>query len=170
MRDTNINRKIKLYRERTHFEDKGRDFVLFRLQDETYAVSIDYAQEILKPKELTEIPFTPDFITGVVNLRGKIVPVVNLRRRFGMPDVGIGRSTRIVVVRHREQDVGLLVDSVPAVQMVPDSKIETTPDIVEGSIDKDYFLGIANLDAGIVTILDLDKAIRKQARNMPTVV
>jgi len=153
--------KLKIYRDRDQLENEGRNYVFFLLSGETYAVSIEYVQEIIKPKEITEIPHTPEFLRGVVNLRGKIVPVIDLRRRFGLPGNEITKSTRIVVVRSQEQVIGLLVDSVMSVQPIHEKKIEAVPDMLSGPVDSDFFDGVANLDGVIVILIDLKKALRK---------
>jgi len=158
--------KLKLYRDKEQPGLEGRNHVFFLQSDEKYAVSIEFVQEIIKPKEITEIPHTPDFLRGVVNLRGKIVPVIDLRRRFGLPGNEITRASRIVVVRHADQVIGLLVDSVMAVQPIPDRKIEPVPEMLSGPVDSDFFSGIANLDGVIVTIIDLKKVLRRPPKDL----
>lgn len=160
-------KKLKLYKDKGRTEDPGRDHVFFSLADERYAVSIEFAQEILKPTEITGIPHTPDFMCGVVNLRGKIVPVIDLRLRFGLSPHGITKNTRIIVVQQQEQPIGLLVDSVLAVQPIADKKIEPAPDMISGAAHADFFQGIANLDNTVIIILDLEKTLKKPPRNLP---
>jgi purine-binding chemotaxis protein CheW len=162
-----MGKKLKLYKDESRPEDKGRIYVFFQLAGEKYAVGIDIAEEILKPKEITEIPHTPDFLIGVLNLRGKIVPVVDLRLRFGLTENELSKSTRIIVAAYKDQPIGLLVDAVLSVQPIPDSKIESTPEMISSAIDSDYFDGVANIDGQMIIILNLNKALRKTMRNLP---
>ncbi|MFA6450468.1 MAG: chemotaxis protein CheW [bacterium] len=151
--------RLKSYKDQSEIE--GRNFVFFLLTSEKYAVRIDSVQEIIKPKEITEIPHTPAYLRGVVNLRGKIVPVIDLRLRFGLPGCELAKAARIVVVRRQDQVLGLLVDAVLAVQPIPDSKIEPVPDILSGPVSSNFFEGIANLDNVMVAIIDLAKTLQK---------
>jgi purine-binding chemotaxis protein CheW len=151
--------RLKTYKDQS--EIKGRNFVFFLLTGEKYAVGIESVQEIIKPKEITEIPHTPGYLRGVVNLRGKIVPVIDLRMRFGLPGSELTKAARIVVVRCQEQVLGLLVDAVLSVQPIPENKIETTPEMLSGPVSSNFFDGIANLDNVIVAIIDLAKTLRK---------
>jgi len=159
-------KKPKFHRSVQHHEDGGRLYVRFELAGEKYAIPIDSIQEILKPQNLTEIPHTPDFLSGVVNLRGKIVPVVDLRLRLELPCSEIKKSSRIIVVRGQDQFIGLLVDSVAEVCPIAKSRIEQASPIISGPVSTDYFDGIANLDNDIVAILDLKKVLRKPKKNI----
>lgn len=155
--------RLKIYRDEPEIE--GRNHVFFLLSGEKYAVGIESVQEIIKPKEITGIPHTPDYLRGVVNLRGKIVPVIDLKMRFGLPGSELSKSARIVVVRRQDQVLGLLVDAVLSVQPIPDKKIEPAPEILSGPVDSSFFEGIANLDNVIVAIIDLSKTLRKPVKD-----
>jgi purine-binding chemotaxis protein CheW len=161
-----LGNKLKIYRDKDQPELEGRNHVFFLLSGEKYAISIESAQEIIKPKEITEIPHTPAFLRGVVNLRGKIVPVIDLRTRFGLAGSGITKTSRIVVVRSQDQVIGLLVDAVLSVQPIPEKKVEAVPEMLSGPVASDFFKGIANLDGTVVAIIDLSKTLRKPPKDV----
>lgn len=153
-------RKSRLKREE-RIEDSGDIYVLFALAGENYALGIEYAREILKPKDITEIPFTPTYVKGVINLRGKIVPVIDLRLRFDLAEKELAKETRIIIGRRDEQDIGMLVDRVIAVQTIPDSTIEPTPEMISRAVNADFFAGVANIEETVFAILDIEKTLRK---------
>ena len=155
--------KLKIYKD--HSEVEGSNYVFFLLSGEKYAVGIESVQEIIKPKEITEIPHMPGFLRGVVNLRGKIVPVIDLRTRFNLPASELTKSARIVVVRRQDQVLGLLVDAVLSVQPIPESKIEAVPEMLSGPVASSFFDGVANLDNVIIAIIDLGKTLRKPPKD-----
>ncbi|MFH1540067.1 MAG: chemotaxis protein CheW [bacterium] len=160
-------KKLKLSRHEKHADAEGRLYVRFKLAEETYGVPISSVQEIIKPKQITEIPHTPDFLCGVVNLRGKIVPVIDLRMRLGLPTGEITKFTRIVIVRFKEQVIGMLVDSVIEVRPIAEEKIEAASPLIAGPVDSDFFEGVANLDERIVIILDIGKVLKKPTLSLP---
>jgi purine-binding chemotaxis protein CheW len=160
-------KKVHLQSDADSLEGKGLEYVVFALGAEKFAVGIESIQEILKPQNVTEIPHTPDFLVGVINLRGKIVPVVDLRQRLGMSAKEVGKSSRIIVAIHQSQAIGMLVDSVLAVQPVATKRIERASPLISGAVDSDYFEGIANLGNYIVTILDVKKVLNKPSRGLP---
>jgi purine-binding chemotaxis protein CheW len=163
-------KKSRRLRREVRLEDEGAQFVIFMLADERYAVGIDTVQEILKPQRITEIPHTPEFLIGVVNLRGKIVPVVDLRRKLGLPVRAIVRSTRIIVSHYQGKPVGMLTDAVLAVRSVADTRIEPPAPLITGSVDVEAIKGIARLDDGVVGILNIDKVLEKPTRGLPASV
>lgn len=144
-------------------DDAGALFVVFSIGREKYAADIAHIREILKPQEITEIPFTPDFLSGVINLRGKIVPVTDLRVRFGIAAAGAPAAERILVAQHGGGSIGLIVDSVDSVRPIPKRIVQPAPPIISGPIDSDYTAGIAALDIGVVVILDLEKTLDRNA-------
>lgn len=158
-------RKPKSSRAVEHHEEEGRLHLRFGLAGEKYAIPIDFIQEILKPKNVTEIPHTPEYLSGIVNLRGKIVPVVDLRIRLELPRGEVTKPSRIIVISGRDQFIGLLVDYVDEVCPIQAKKIEPVSPIISGPVNTDYFEGIANLGDDIVAILDLNKVLRKPGAN-----
>jgi purine-binding chemotaxis protein CheW len=134
--------------------------VVFELADESYGVEISRVQDINRMQEITEIPHAPESVVGVINLRGRVIPVVDLRTRFGMPGAEHTKSTRIVVVQMGEEPIGMIVDAVSQVLRIPTKVIEP-PSPVLTSLDSRYLLGIAKLEDELVILLDLDYVLSK---------
>jgi len=132
--------------------------VVFGLASELYGVEIGRVQEIIRMQVITEVPRAPQFVEGVINLRGGIIPVVDLRKRFGMGDEAHDKDTRIVVVEMGGQRVGLVVDRVSEVLRVPKSDIEP-PSALVTTVDSAYLRAIAKLEDRLVILLDLDRVL-----------
>jgi purine-binding chemotaxis protein CheW len=125
------------------------------LADEHYGLDIAKVFEIIRHQPITPVPRAPAFVKGVINLRGRIIPVVDLRDRFGMIDVEPTKETRIVVAESSSTRVGLIVDSVSEVLLLPIDAVETTPGVAAGA-DAEYLRGIAKLGNRLVLLLELD--------------
>jgi purine-binding chemotaxis protein CheW len=138
----------------------------FVLDREEYAVDVHVVQEIRRVTEITAVPRAPDFIRGVINLRGRILPVVDLKRKLRMGQVEIGKASRIVVVRLRERLLGLLVDGAQQVLKVPLSRIEPPPEEVLAG-GGDYIRGVAKLDDRLVILVDLLRILAQELREGP---
>lgn len=132
------------------------ELVGFRLEGEEFGVPIRKVREIIRMQEVTRVPHAPDFVEGVVNLRGQIVPIVDLRRRLGMSPKESDRDTRIVIVEFDGELVGFVVDSVTEVLRVPEDRIEPPPDMVA---EQDYIEGVGKLEDRLLIILDLCKVL-----------
>ncbi|MFB6272780.1 MAG: chemotaxis protein CheW [Salinibacter sp.] len=137
-----------------------RQFVSFVVAGEEFGVNILTVQEIIRPTDITRVPHAPDFVEGVINLRGRILPVIALRTRFGFPDREQGDDTRIVVVEIGEQTVGFMADSVQEVLRVDVTSIEPAPELAVG-IDAGYLRGVAKLDERLLILLDLENLLSK---------
>ncbi len=140
---------------------KEVQLVVFGLADESYGVHVLAVEEIIRLQEITAIPHAPDFVEGVINLRGRVIPVLDLRKRFGLPPAEATKSTRIVVVEASGMTVGLVVDSVDEVRNLPTDTIEPPSPIVT-TVDSDFLMGVGKLPAGggqeqLVILLDLDR-------------
>jgi purine-binding chemotaxis protein CheW len=144
--------------------------VTFFLTGEEYGVDVRLVQEIIRVTEITQVPRAPEFIKGVINLRGRIIPVIDLKRKLGLGEVAIERQTRVVVIRLRERLIGLLVDGASQVLKVPVSTIEAAPEeVVE--IDANYIRGVAKLDDRLIILVDLPKILgleRDAALQLPS--
>lgn len=123
---------------------------------ERYALGIQDIHEIIKMQDITEIPNSKSYLKGVINLRGKIVSIISLRNRFGLPEQSYTKSTRIVVVNHADDMVGIVVDQVNQVTTFAD--IQSPPERI-GSVQGSYFTGIGSTDAGLVSVLKLDQVL-----------
>jgi purine-binding chemotaxis protein CheW len=140
-----------------------RQLVVFQLGAELYGVDIARVHEIIRLQSITRVPRAPSFVEGVINLRGKVIPVVDLRRRFGLPTTEHTRATRTVVVEIGDQVVGIIVDSVSEVLRVSTSTVEPPSPVVAG-IDSEYLHGIAKLPERLVILLDLDRVLAREER------
>lgn len=132
--------------------------VVFRLDTESYGIDIFRVNEIIRLREITPIPRTDTHIRGLVNLRGKTIPVVDLRARFGLPTRDDGESTRIIVVESDQGNVGIVVDEVKEVLTLTPEQVEHAPTLVT-SVSTDFVRGVAKQNAMLITLLDLDKAL-----------
>lgn len=135
-----------------------KQLVVFSLAAEAYGVDIGSIREIIRMQEITRVPRTPEFVEGVINLRGKVIPVVDLRKRFGFPASETTKDTRIVVVDIGGQDIGVTVDAVTEVLRIGVDRVEP-PSSVITTADSDYLLGIAKLESRLIILLDLEQAL-----------
>lgn len=132
--------------------------VTFRLDQEEYGVDINSVQEIIRGGGITRVPGAPPHVSGVINLRGRIIPVVDLRRRFSRPEVEENEEQRIVVVELGEKRLGMLVDSVRQVIKFSASLVEEMPEEAT-TPEASYIRGMAKLDRRLVIILNLNRAL-----------
>lgn len=128
--------------------------VVFELASEHFGVAIAAVESIIKMQEITKMPRSPRFVEGVTNLRGKVLPVVDLRKRFGLPSQEVSKDSRIVVVAIAGSEVGMVVDAVSEVLTVPADAVEPAPAIAT-TVDSSFITGIAKLDGRLVILLDL---------------
>ncbi|KKM12437.1 chemotaxis protein CheW [Clostridiales bacterium PH28_bin88] len=132
--------------------------VVFQLAGETYGIDISSVHEIIRMQTITEVPRTPDFVEGVINLRGKIVPVIDLHKRFGLPVGEETQNSRIMVVEVNGVTVGMIVDSVSEVLRLPVANIEPPPPMLS-SVDVAYLRGVGKWQEQLIILLDLDKVL-----------
>jgi len=132
--------------------------VSFKIGSEEFGVDILKVQEINRMVEITRVPQAPHYVEGVINLRGKVIPIVDLRKRFSLELKEHDKNTRIVVVDIGGNIMGMIVDSVSEVLRLPSNTIEPPPEIVTG-INSEYIKGVAKLDDRLLIFLDLSKVI-----------
>ena len=144
--------------EDTRVESEERQLVVFDLGGEAYGVEINEVREIIRIQEVTATPQSPWFVEGVINLRGKVIPVVDLRKRFGLEIRDETKDTRIVVVDIENTDIGMIVDAVTEVMRIPMSDVEP-PSSVVSSRDSDYLMGIAKTQDKMIILLDLQQVL-----------
>jgi purine-binding chemotaxis protein CheW len=135
-----------------------RQLVVFELANEHYGVDIAAVESIIKMQDITVVPHTPDYIEGVTNLRGTVLPVVDLRTRFGLPRQEATHDTRIVVVDVGGTKVGMVVDAVTEVLRVSSEAIEPPSSLVMSNLSS-FINGIAKVDSRLVILIDVRKAI-----------
>jgi len=138
--------------------------VTFRLGKEEFSMDILKVQEIIRHMDLTRVPRTPDFVDGVINLRGRVIPVLDLRKRFGLPEGERTNETRIIVVDVDNRTVGLKVDAVSEVLRLPADTVEPPPSLVTG-IESDYIRGVGKLDGRLIILLDVAKILTRTEKD-----
>ena len=129
--------------------------VSFHLDGEEFGLEILKVQEIIRMQDLTRVPNSPKFVEGVFNLRGKVIPVIGLRKRFGMKDCERDKQTRIVVAEVGGNVLGFVVDSVSEVLRLPADRIEPAPRLTK--VDRDYISGVGKLDDRLLILLDVER-------------
>jgi purine-binding chemotaxis protein CheW len=144
----------------THVEEQ---LVVFDLASEAYGVDIGAVREIIRIMDITRVPKTPEFVEGIINLRGKVIPVVDLRRRFSLPVSEENKENRIVVVDIGGQDIGVMVDAVTEVLRISSDSVEP-PSSVITTADSAFLLGIAKLESRLIILLDLERVLSEEER------
>lgn len=138
--------------------DELLQLVSFNIGEEEFGVDILKVQEINRMVEVTRVPNAPEYVDGVINLRGKVIPIIDLRRRFGMARKEKDKNTRIIVVELSGKVLGFVVDAVSEVLRIPQSVTEQPPSIVAG-IDAEYITAIGKLENRLLILLDLDRVL-----------
>jgi purine-binding chemotaxis protein CheW len=131
--------------------------VSFRVGEEEFGLDILRVQEIIRVQRLTSVPNSPEFVDGVINLRGRVIPVVDLRKHFGLQVIEHGNQTRIVVVEVKGAVLGFIVDSVSEVLRIPAETIEPPPRL--GKVEREYVMGVGKLDDRLLILLDVDRLL-----------
>jgi purine-binding chemotaxis protein CheW len=139
---------------------KDCQLVGFRIGEETYGVQIGSVREIVRVPEITAVPNAPDLIEGVINLRGKIIPVMDLRKRFGSKAISSDKKNRILVVELENRLLGLIVSSASEVLKIPPSEIEP-PGAVFAEGESSYVTGVGKLKGRLVILLDIARLLRQ---------
>jgi len=137
--------------------------VTFSIGDEEFGVEILKVQEIIRMLEITKVPKAPPFVEGVINLRGKVIPILDLRKRFGLQSRSHDKNTRIIVIEINSMIVGFIVDSVSEVLRLPANTVEPPPPVVAG-LDSDYISGVGKLEDRLLIMLDLNRLLSNEER------
>jgi purine-binding chemotaxis protein CheW len=135
--------------------------VSFRLGCELYGIAVTKVQEIILPGKITRIPQTPDYLRGLINLRSMVIPVVDLRLRFGLPCGDATDETRIIVVNVSGKTIGLIVDAVIEVLRISREAVVPPPSTVVG-LGREYLTGLIKLDNQVLILLDVDKLLNEE--------
>ena len=137
-------------------KDQVLQWVTYRLGDETYGINV--MQEVLRYTEIAPVPGAPDYVLGIINLRGNVVTVIDTRARFGLMPADTTDNTRIVIIESDEQVVGILVDSVAEVVYLKSSEIDSAPNV--GTEESAKFIqGVSNRDGELLILVDLNKLL-----------
>ena len=139
-------------------DDELLQLVTFSIGEEEFGVDILKVQEIIRTMEITKVPRAPAFVEGVINLRGKVIPIIDLRRRFSLAPKTHDKNTRIIDCVINNILVGFVVDAVAEVLRIPSNTVEPPPPVVAG-IGSDYISGVGQLKDRLLIMLDLDKLL-----------
>ncbi|QTH63787.1 chemotaxis protein CheW [Psychrosphaera ytuae] len=136
--------------------DEVLQWVTFRLEDETYGINVMQVQEVLRYTEIAPVPGAPDYVLGIINLRGNVVTVIDTRARFGLPSGDVSDNSRIVIIESDKQVIGILVDSVAEVVYLKSSEIDSAPNVGTDESAK-FIQGVSNRDGQLLILVDLNK-------------
>ena len=146
---------IESTESRAELED-STNLVTFRLGSGEYAIDIMQAKEIIKMEKITLIPNAPDFVEGVINLRGNIIPIIDLKKRFNLEEIEGDKNTGIIIVKIEDVDMGIIIDSISKVVSISNSDIQPPPPMLSG-IGQKYIKGVGKLEDKLLVVLDLEK-------------
>ncbi len=144
----------------------GRHLVVFRLGNEAYGIDVRTTREIFHLQGITHVPNAPEYVEGVINLRGKVVPVIDLRKRFGVEVTKATTDSRIVVVEYDGEDVGLIVDAVEEVLTVEADHVAAAPEVTEQE-GTSLTQGFAQLDDQLVILVDMETVLGEKEEDSP---
>jgi len=136
--------------------------IVFKLGEERYGVDISQVREIIKPTEITRIPNAPDFVEGIINLRGQITTIINLRKRFNMEPVPVDNNTRIIVVEYGDAVIGMMVDAITEVKYLSVSEIEELPQMITSRSEARFLKSVGKLPDGLLILIDLNKVLNDE--------
>lgn len=132
--------------------------IVFQLGDKEYALPVSEVQGIEKNMHITRVPRTVSYVKGVINLRGVVTPIIDLRERFDIVSEVQGEDSRIIIISHADMEVGLIVDAANDVMDLPKDAIEPQPEVV-GSLEEEFIAGVAKVEKRLLIILNLDKVL-----------
>ncbi|MDP4116618.1 MAG: chemotaxis protein CheW [Bacteroidota bacterium] len=138
--------------------------VTFIVGNEEFAVDIILVHEIIRMIQITKVPNSPDFVDGVINLRGRIIPVINLRYKIGLEKKPTDKNTRIIVVEVNNNTIGFIVDSVREVLRIPESITEAPPELTT-NINSNFIKSVGKLDDRLIILIDIQKVISTEEQN-----
>jgi purine-binding chemotaxis protein CheW len=141
-----------------HAPDRAGKYLAFELDETEFAIQILKVVELLKMMEITVVPMWPSFAKGTINLRGKVIPVVDLRQKFGLSETEISDRTCIIVVELGENQIGIVVEAVNEVREIPEKNITDAPNI-GGTVDSDFILGMGKSDGNTIILLNIEKIL-----------
>ncbi|ABR49283.1 putative CheW protein [Alkaliphilus metalliredigens QYMF] len=138
-------------------------YVIFKLDTEEYGVDIMYVKEIGEYKESSKVPHAPKFVEGIINYRGSVTPIINLRKKFDLPAHEVTSDTRIVIINLEERQVGFLVDDASQVLTIDEKDIDPTPELLS-SIEHKFISGIGKLEERMIILLDLKQVLNEEEK------
>ncbi|WP_249869765.1 chemotaxis protein CheW [Oceanobacillus saliphilus] len=141
-----------------------RKMIIFQLDEEEYAIPVNQIGSIERLMPITRVPQTAPFVKGVINLRGVVIPVIDLRLRFNLQDSDLDGNKRIIIVNIHDMEVGLIVDSANDVIDIAEDKIEPAPEVID-TVDVGYIDGVAKIESRLLILLNLHKILSLQELN-----
>ncbi|MGE5474727.1 MAG: chemotaxis protein CheW [Ignavibacteriales bacterium] len=149
--------------EDEEYELEENQYVIFRIDDKDFGIEIQHVHEIDRLKEvvINPVPKAPDYVEGIINLRGEVVPVLDLRKKLGLPVKEIGRETRILIVKMENKTIGLIVDMVLRVINIDSKEITITPEEIS-DVNTRFFSGIVRLEKRITLLLNINEVLRAE--------
>jgi purine-binding chemotaxis protein CheW len=149
-------------------QQERMQLVSFNLDDEEYGVEVLKVREIIRMPNITRVPNTPPYVEGVINLRGKVIPVISLRKRFSLNAAEADGRTRIMVMDLTSELTGFIVDSVAEVIRISSGEIQPAPPVITGNIDQEYLSGVVNREDRLLVLLDLERLFTNDERQLFT--
>ncbi|NBG87590.1 chemotaxis protein CheW [Isachenkonia alkalipeptolytica] len=138
-----------------------QQYVIFKLEGESYGIPIEYVKTIEKMTEMTRVPNAPDYLEGVINLRGEVVPIINMRKRFDLSELDEAEDTRTIILELEEISVGMIVDSSSEVLSINNSAIDQTISL-DAAVQDEHIRGIGKIDERMIILLNLYKVLQIQ--------
>ncbi|CZF77218.1 MULTISPECIES: chemotaxis protein CheW [Grimontia] len=144
--------------QKENVNDEVLQWVTFQLEDETYGINVMQVREVLRYTEIAPVPGAPDYVLGIINLRGNVVTVIDTRSRFGLSQGEVSDNTRVIVIEAESQVIGIMVDSVAEVVYLKTSEIDTTPSVGTDESAK-FIQGVSNRSGHLLILVDLNKLL-----------
>lgn len=144
--------------QKDNVNDEVLQWVTFQLEEETYGINVMQVREVLRYTEIAPVPGAPDYVLGIINLRGNVVTVIDTRSRFGLVQAEITDNSRVIVIEAESQVVGIMVDSVAEVVYLRTSEIDTTPSVGTDESAK-FIQGVSNRNGNLLILVDLNKLL-----------
>lgn len=139
-------------------EEELQRWVTFELDNESYGISVSEVREVLRYSDIAPVPGAPDFVIGIINLRGNVVTVIDTRSRFGLSSTDVDDNTRIIIIDIEDQEVGILVDSVAEVVDLNVNAIEAAPNVGNEETSR-YIQGVTSMDGNLLILVDVNKLL-----------
>ncbi|PLR77657.1 chemotaxis protein CheW [Bacillus sp. V3-13] len=139
--------------------------IIFQLKEKEYAIPVSQVRSIEKVQHITRVPRTYPFVKGVINLRGVVTPVIDLRSRFEIEETEHSDSTRVIIVALEDMEVGLIVDAANDVIDIPEGAIEPPPEVI-GVLEAEYISGVAKIDKRLLILIDLEKVLSTEENHV----
>jgi purine-binding chemotaxis protein CheW len=160
---------LTIHRDKKEKDDSSGELiqlVSFKLDEEEYGVDVLKVREIIRMPGITRVPNTPHYVEGVINLRGKVIPIMSIRRRFGLCEIESDKSTRIMVMDVDGELMGFIVDSVSEVIRISEREIQPPPPVASSGVEQECMSGVINQPERLLVLLDLEKMSSREDRRI----